>query len=315
LDPESVGMRPFPRFAWVPLATLITGLGAGLILAPPAGADPAADCETAFAGGRDPRMTLVSDPPAGSDARPGQIIRLSATWGTGGWESVRAVLACVRISDAVNPILSGSEAVPTNDGVFEHSFPAPHGLAAGTVICARMVVAGDPVGDVSDAMWASAKHCFEVHPEEPTPPATSPPATSPPATPTPVTPNQAPPAPAPAISPPTASAPGTPAGADTVTSEGNGSAPGVPVFVTAAPEPPSLQGPVPLPILPETGWGAGSVALARSGMLAVGLGLSVQAAGRRRHRWRHWSWGFTGGRHSPPVTPKSHTRRVTSGSL
>lgn len=278
-------MRPFPRFAWVPLATLITGLSAGLFLASPAGADPVGDCEAAFLAGRDSRLTFVSDPPARSDAAPGQIVRLSATWGAGGWESVRAVLACVRVSDAVNPTLTGSEAVPADDGAFEHSFAIPDGLAAGTVICARMVVAGDPAGDVGDAMWVSRQHCFEVHPEEaPIPPATSPPATTPPAaTSSPITPSQAPPAPT--TPPPAASGPSTPVRTDMLVPEGNGSAPGVPAFEGVSPQPPSAQGgPVPLPILPETGTGAGSVALARSGLLAMALGLPVLAAGRRRRR-------------------------------
>ncbi len=90
-------MPAFHRFAVLPVATLLAGIGAGLVLATPAGADVspemASACQAAFSGPTTADVQLVSDPPARSDARPGQPVRLDASWVPGAWESLSSVTA------------------------------------------------------------------------------------------------------------------------------------------------------------------------------------------------------------------------------
>ena len=284
-------MPAFHRLAVLPLAALLTGIAAGLVPATPAGADVspemASACQAAFSVPTTAEVQLVSDPPARSDARPGQPVRLDASWVPGTWESLSSVAACVRVNRTVDPTLSSSESPALDDGAYGHAFTVPDGLFNGTAICTRIRLAGDPVGEATEAVWVSKQACFEVHPEEEAGPTPSP-TTAPPAAPAPA-PAPAAPHPAPAPGAPAASSdqaplprPAPPAPTDRGTPEqeaaGAGEIPG-----TQVPEAEGM-GPVALPILPETG--ADSAGLARTGLLAVAAGVPVLACGRLRRRRR-----------------------------
>jgi hypothetical protein len=287
-------MRNLPRFALVPLAVLVT---AAPLLGPasPAGADTAPDCESVFAAAPAEGLTYLTDPPQRL-AWTGQTVRLSAAWDPAAWDSLSSAAACVEVDDAVDDSLGTSRPADAAAGAFDPSFTIPE-VAAGTRLCTRVRLAGDPAGEAAEAVWVSKTHCFEVdHDEEEAPPAgddtappqddtTTPPAEQPPTT----TPT------APAASPaPSADTPAgdTPAG-DTpevpVTPEGSGGPVGTP-FDTAdtprtagAPVPTELNGAA-VPRLPATGYA--SLRLLHQGelLLVTGLALLVASARSRRRR-------------------------------
>jgi hypothetical protein len=283
-------MRLFSRFALVPLATLLTGIGSGLVLAVPARADvspgTAAACQAAFSGPTEAEVQLVTDPPARSDASPGQQVRLDASWVPGAWESLSSVDACVRVDRVVDRTLSSSESPAFDDGAYGHAFAVPDGLFNGTAICTRVRLAGDPVGEATEAVWVSKQACFEVHPEEdagtPTAPTTSP--TTSPTTPPTTAPVPAPtPSPTPTTVPQSAPAPTVPQSAPPVErgAPGQEAAGGAEAPASRTPETGSTQ-PIALPLLPATGTDSGG--LASTGMLAVAVGVPILALARLRRR-------------------------------
>jgi len=291
-------MPAFHRFAVLPLATLLTGIGAaGLVLAAPAGADVSPEvagvCQAAFSGPTAAEVQLVTDPPARSDARPGQPVRLDASWVPGAWESLSSVAACVRMNRAVDPALSSSESPALDDGTYGHAFTVPDGLFNGTAICTRIRLAGDPVGEATEAVWVSKQACFEVHPEEPAGPTTSPttfpttsPTTAPALAPTPAAPQPAP-APVPAPTAPASSSEQAPLPRPAAPAVTDGETPGqeaaksdlIPATQVSEREGSGL---VALPLLPETG--ANPAGLVRTGLLAVAAGVPVLAYGHGRRR-------------------------------
>ena len=291
----------FPRFALVPLVPLmVTGFGVGWGLAAPAGAEPTGDpvtdqCPSAFGSHTTSAISFTTDPPARSDARPGQAVKLDVAWAPEVWQSLSSVLVCVRVAGAVDHDLSAAESPAVDDGAFHHGFAVPDGLLEGTAICTRAVVSGDPAGDATEASFVSRQACFEVHPEDTTPPA--PPSTSPTTAPAPASTTASPPS-APALPPAGSVSDDTPlprpaAPADNVTegpvqsAAGTGDAPAFPV---AAPAPERAGGPTPLPILPETGFGKGGRGAAGLGFAALGLGLPALHFGRRRRRPVFGGW-------------------------
>jgi hypothetical protein len=297
----------FRRFARLTLATVLTGIGAALIVPAPAGAEVSAElaaaCEDAFRGPTDAEVKLVTDPPARSDARPGQEVRVDASWVAGAWESLSSVAACVRVNRAVDTALSSSESPTVDDGFYGHMFAVPEGLFNGATVCTRIRLAGDPVGEATEAVWVSRQACLEVHPEEAPPPTTTPTtvaSTSPPA-PAPTSPPAQSPAPAPAPTPVRQPVPAPPpAGPVSSVDEaplprppaapatdhavpGQGTAGDGDTASTRMPESASL-GPLALPVLPRTGAGTGG--LTRMGLVAVATGVPVLILGRRRYRRR-----------------------------
>lgn len=282
-------MSIFPRLALIPLASVFAGFGLAVpIGAQTTGETPPDPCPATFGADTNPRLQLATDPPPRSDARPGQSIHLSASWELGSWDSLDSARACVEVSNTVDPDLGGVEDPTSDDGVFNHVFTIPHGLFNGTVICTRIRLAGDPAGPETAATWVSKQACFEVHPEEtgaPPPTATAPPAPRP-------TPAPAPAAPAPTTPAPTAppSGPMTPPAVPhrpIETSAGGPGSPGTEILEPrgrpAAGTVGGGSGPVPLPLLPATGAGAG---LVHAGLLALATGLPALALGRRPSRSR-----------------------------
>jgi len=270
-------MRSLARFAPILTTALGLGLAAPASAAlPPGDPDAVARCRAAFDAGTDSALQLVTNPAPRSDVAPGAEVHLAAGWAAGNWEAVSSVLACVRLFDDINGELSAAEAVPLDDGSFDHRFAVPDGLFAGTVICTRMRLDGDPVGEALSGSWVSKQACFEVHPEQTTPP---PPTSTPPP---PAVPSPAPvPAPPAAPSAPAPVAPRVSAEPAAPTPSFGTPAMGVvsPGLATVSPVPAPASGPVPLLELPRTGAGLGP--LAAAGLTALAAGLPALALGRR----------------------------------
>jgi hypothetical protein len=287
-------MRNLPRFALVPLVALLSAIPL-VALSVPAGADTLGDCTSAFSSQPEAQLSYNSDPPARSDALPGQPIHLSAGWDPAAWDGLTSAVACVRVDSTFDEGLGGATDAPADTGAFDHTFTVPDGVVNGTVLCTRIRLAGDPAGDATEAVWVSKTHCFEVHPPEEattttTGPLYHPPTTQPPATTTATVPTAAP-----------ATSSSTPGG-DTPTSdnpqgpvpfspEGGGSPVGTP-FDSAEATPSSGPGtPAPgptnpdmVPLLPATGFA--STALFHRGELCLftGLALLVLVGLPRRRR-------------------------------
>lgn len=256
---------------------LLTGALVGLVLAAPAepaaAAEPtmtAADpCSASFAASPEPGLQLATDPRRGSDVRPGDNVRLAATWTPGAWDALAAVRACVRVWDAVEPSLGAVEEPADDDGVFEHRFAVSEGLANGTVICGLIRLDGDPVGEATEGSWVSKTACFEVNPEEASsapPPAAPAPAPAP-------TPAAKPTAPPPA---PTAAEPAPPAAATPAL----GISPAASTSPLPTFDPGGAPAAVPLPELPRTG--SPLRVLAATALFALAAGLPLRHLGRTR---------------------------------
>lgn len=175
--------RIVPRsLALLPLTTLI----ASVSWAMPAFADDAPHvCEGVFDAPVSPDVSLVTDPPARSDARPGDVVRIDATWNPDGWDSLSSAAACVKVWKTLDPALSKVETPITGAGAAHHEFTIANDYFDGTAICTRYRLAGDPAGLETEAVRVSKQACVEVHPEEApddTTPTTTTPTTSTPAT-------------------------------------------------------------------------------------------------------------------------------------
>jgi hypothetical protein len=282
-----VAVSKIPRFLLIPLAAT-----AGALVPSVAGAEiPPGACDAVFAGAPDVRLVLITDPPAKSEASPGQTVTADIGWATGNWDSLRSMLVCVRVVDTFYPELSAGEDLPVNDGAGNHSFVVPQGLPRGTFVCTQAQLSGDPAGEATEASMVSKKSCLEVHPDaQATPPPTSNPSPSP--TPPPAA-APAPPPPAPAPTPEPASPPAQEAGSvnppNPVPAPTPVSAPGT---VDASPMPPVVErpagapvrpgGPIHLDELPRTGAPLGWLAVAGFG--AITFGVPAVAVGRRRIR-------------------------------
>ncbi|MGH9010152.1 MAG: hypothetical protein ACRDYF_09945 [Acidimicrobiia bacterium] len=277
-------MRNPPRFAMVPLAVLVSIVPFTFSsFVGPAGADSVADCQEAFSSPTAGQLVYTTDPPTRL-AYSGQTVSLSAGWDPAAWDSLSSAVACVRLDDdTFAEALGTSEASPANGGAFGHSFIIPE-VAAGTRLCTKIRLAGDPAGEATDATWVSKMHCFEVDHdlEEEAPPddTTQPPATTTSTIPTasPAT-SEAPPGDTPA-----AEIPASPP----LSSEGGGAPVGAPFDSPATPAGgPDVPGapttPEALPLLPATGYASPWLLHQGAGLLLIGLGLLVLSG---RPRWR-----------------------------
>lgn len=277
-------MRNPPRFALVPLAVLVSIVPFTFSsFVGPAGADSVADCQEAFSSPTASELVYTTNP-AIRLAYIGQTVSLEAGWDPAAWDSLSSAVACVRLDDDIfDETLGTSQATPANVGAFGHSFTIPE-VAAGTRLCTRIRLAGDPAGEATEAAWVSKMHCFEVEHdlEEETPPAdTTPPTTQPPATTTSTVPT---------ASPATSEAPDdTPAAETPVSADGGGSPVGAPIDspVTPAGEP-GMPGtattPEAIPLLPATGYPTPWLLRQGEGLLLIGLGLLVLGGRPRRRR-------------------------------
>jgi hypothetical protein len=271
-------MRNLPRFALVPLAALIPALPL-VAFASPAGADTLAECQDAFSSPMTKELVYTTDPGIRL-AYSGQTVTLSAGWDPAAWDSLSSAVACIRLDDdTFAEALGTSQPSPANSGAFSHSFVIPQ-VAAGTRLCTRIRLAGDPAGETTEAAWVSKMHCYEVDHdrEEETPPddtETTPPPTQPPATTSTTVPVATP-----------AASEGIPADGTPVTpvsSEGDS-----PTFDTAAPAGgpvgPVATTPEIVPLLPATGYASMPLLNKGTGLLLIGLGLLVSTGRpRRRH--------------------------------
>jgi LPXTG-motif cell wall-anchored protein len=296
----------FPRFALVPFVPLmVTGFSVGWGLATPAGADVTGDpitdqCAAAFASRTTSPISLTTDPPVRSNVQPGQHVQLDVAWDPG-WDSLSSVLVCVRVGGKIDRDLSMIESPGVDDGSLHHDFIVPDGLVDGEAICVRGVMTGNPAGDATQETFVSRQSCFDVPvPEDTAPPTTTPTTAPTPASTTASSPSAPAPPPAGSVSdetpPPQPAAPTADLYADSPggypdspgeSAAGSGDAPAFPVF---APAPEIAGGPVPLPILPETGFGGSGRDLAGLGFAAVGLGLPALLFGRRRRRAVFGGW-------------------------
>jgi hypothetical protein len=177
---EAQAMRNPPRIALVPLAVLVSIVPFTFSsFVGRAGADTTSDCETAFTSPAASGLTYATDPPERL-AWTGQTVQLSAGWDPSAWDSLSSAEACVRVNDVDDGVLGTSKAAPANEGAFDHAFTIPE-VDAGTRLCTRIRLAGDPAGDATEAVWVSKEHCYEVDhevEEEETPPDTTAPPSS-----------------------------------------------------------------------------------------------------------------------------------------
>ncbi|MDQ3943611.1 MAG: hypothetical protein M3357_00335 [Actinomycetota bacterium] len=282
-------MRRIPQLLLLPLAAT-----AGVLVPSVASAEiPPGACDAVFAGEPDVRLALRTDPPARSEASPGQTVAVTIGWSAGNWDSLNSMLVCVRIVDTFHPEMSLGEDVPLNDGEGFHSFVVPQGLPRGTFVCTQAQLSGDPAGEATGESMVSKKSCLEVHPDAQEPPANNPSPTPPPT----AAPTPPPPAPAPApqpSSPPSQGAgsahPPTPVPSQVnpptpvpVAAPGTVSESSPPLIVERpAGAPVRPGGPIHLDELPRTGAALGWLAVAGFG--ALSLGVPAVAVGRRRLR-------------------------------
>jgi hypothetical protein len=279
-------MRNLPRFALVPLAALISALPL-VALPSPARADTASECEEAFSSATASQLVYTTNPPTRL-AYTGQTVSLEAGWDPAAWDSLSSAVACVRLDDdTFADALGTSQATPANGGAFGHSFTIPE-VAAGTRLCTRIRLAGDPAGEATEAVWVSKMHCFEVdhdlEEETPTEDATPPDDTSPPATQPPVTTPTTVPTASPATSQgnPGDDTPAADAPAPTPVSSGGGDSPVGTPFDSAGP-PGGPTTPEMIPLLPATGYASLRLLHQGEALLFIGVGLLV-LGGRRRRR-------------------------------
>ncbi|MGH9000345.1 MAG: LPXTG cell wall anchor domain-containing protein, partial [Acidimicrobiia bacterium] len=195
------------------------------------------------------------------------------------------VRACVEVDRDVDPAYGAAEEPGVNDGAFAHAFTVPE-IVNGTVICARMTMAGDPTGPETSARWVSKQACFEGHPEQTEPP---PPPTAGPVIPTTTTTTSAPAPASPTTTPPTtvpARQGETPRAAPPVTPRSNPTpaAPAQPGRVgDDTDDAPPLPVPVDLPELPRTGAGT-TAGLVTAGLAALAGGALTRISVRRSRR-------------------------------
>jgi hypothetical protein len=278
-----VAVSRIPRFLLIPLVAT-----AGALVPTVAGADiPPGACDAVFSGEPDVRLVLMTDPPARSEAYPGQTVTATIGWAAGDWDALKSMLVCVRIVDTFHPEMSASEDVPTNDGGGGHSFVVPEGLPRGTFICTQAHLSGDPAGEATEASMVSKKSCLEVHPDA----QAGPPANNPSPSPTPppaAAPAPPPPAPAPAPAPQPSSPPSEGAGSVNPPDHVPVAAPATvsesppPIVERPAGAPLRPGGPIYLDELPRTGAPLGWLAVAGFG--ALSFGVPALAVGRRRFR-------------------------------
>ena len=281
-------MRNPPRFAQVPLAVLVSIASIVPFTASsfvgPAGADTLADCQEAFSSGSPGELSYTTDPPTRL-AFTGQTVTLSAGWDPAAWDSLSSAVACVRLDeDVFNEALGTSQAAPANGGAFGHSFIIPE-VIAGTRLCTRIRVTGDPAGEATQATWVTKMHCFEVDHdvEEQTPPDDeAPPTTQPPVTTTSTVPT---------ASPDTSERPpsDTPAAEIPASPEGGGSPVGAPFDSPATPAggpgvPGAATTPEAIPLLPATGASSTPLLNQGVGLMLIGLGFLILCGRPRRRR-------------------------------
>lgn len=276
-------MRNPPRFAQVPLAVLVSI--APFVLSSfvdAAGADTAGDCEVALSSPSSGELAYTTDPGIRL-ASSGQTVSLSAGWDPTAWQSLNLAVACVRLDDnTFDQALSTSQATPANSGAFGHSFVIPQ-VAAGTRLCTRIGLTGDPVGESTAATWISRMHCYEVDHdlEEVVPPDDTSPTTQPRATTTTV----------PSTSPDTSEAPPAAevSASPPLSAEGGNSPAGAPFDSPATPAggpslPRSTTTPEALPLLPATGYTSPALLQYGTGLLLIGLGFIILCGRPRRRR-------------------------------
>ncbi len=121
------------------------GLGAQ-----PAGAEPSHPggvpdtCPEVLAGRPTGGLEKFTQPPAGSEVQAGDIVAVTLRWDPANFDRpvLHKALDCVTVDGRSLPELGVQERDTANDGVFEHVYVVPDGLAAGTRLCDRGFVSG-----------------------------------------------------------------------------------------------------------------------------------------------------------------------------
>lgn len=291
-------MRHLPRFALVALAALVSlaPFAVDAVLAR-AGADTASDCTAAFSAAPAAQLDYTTVP-AARLAQLGETVQLSGRWDPAAWDGLTSAVACVQLNDANDSALGTVVAAPADTGAFDHSFVVPEDVPAGSTVCARIRLAGDPAGPATEAVWVSKTHCFEVDTsvDDVAPPGDTTPTTVPASS---TTSTTTPPV-QPAISTESESdAPAAPGSGspDVFSPGGGGTAPGAavdqPEAPAAAPSPGATpeattatapDTPVPAPVLPATGFRSTRLLHAGERSLSIGLALLVLFGWPRRRR-------------------------------
>lgn len=148
-------MRAMMAMATVGVALVGPAAGAAYGAAAP----KTTDCAAHLADSPTGSIQLSASPTAG-DVAPGADITITTRWDTQGWDELNKLLACVTSDGTFSAALSGGEKPADNDGEFAWHLAVPGDAPAGTKLCVRSVIFGNPL--TGDAVQSSDTSCFRV---------------------------------------------------------------------------------------------------------------------------------------------------------
>ena len=226
----------------------MVALGVGLVAAPAHAVVPNPnDCLSHLSSAQQGNLAVSTSPsgtvPAGSD------VRVDATWHTPEWFETDKILVCPTTDGIFDSRMAGGQRPMTNDGSFSWTFTVPSDMPVGSEICVKDVLQGR--SDVGMPTQVSNTVCFRTA-------AAIPVTTTTTAAPTTAT---------------TAPEVTTTTAAPNVEPSGNGTGGDV-ILGEPATQPATLTE------LPRTGSSSGALVL--MGALAILIGGSLVALGRRR---------------------------------
>jgi hypothetical protein len=111
------------------------------------------------------KLEKATVPAPGSQVHSGDVIKVRLTWEVAKWHGARLhkAIDCVAVNGVLDMKLTVEEKPTSNDGVFEHEFTVPDGLASGSEICDQGFISGDsPDGEFDQD--TSEVVCFTVGP-------------------------------------------------------------------------------------------------------------------------------------------------------
>jgi LPXTG-motif cell wall-anchored protein len=148
-------MRALVAVAAVGVAMVGPAAGAAYGAAAPKTTDCVAHLTDAHTG-----SVQLSASPAAGDVAPGADITITARWDTQDWDELNKTLACVTSDGTFSAALSGGEKPADNDGEFVWHLAVPADAPAGTNLCVRGVIFGNPL--TGDDVQSSDATCFRV---------------------------------------------------------------------------------------------------------------------------------------------------------
>jgi LPXTG-motif cell wall-anchored protein len=224
----------------------LVALGIGMVARPSYGAVPnTSDCLSHLSDSQLGALSVTASP--ASPVPAGETVRVDATWHTAEWDETDRILVCTTTDGIWDSRMAGGQRPMTNDGIFSWYFTVPADMPVGTEICVKDVLEGqstnrDPQHQVSNTV------CFRTAAALPATTATT-------------------------AAPTTTTTVATTSEPDVIPS-GNGN--GGDVILSQ----PATQPAAPEAELPRTGSSTGALALA--GALAMLVGGTLVALGRRR---------------------------------